>query len=215
MLAAQLRGHLVEGLAEMGEVAFGLPHRHLDVEVAGRDLVGGVDEPPDRRDEPVREIQAEPDRREQHDQRDQREHRGEGDLDARRFFCRAPGTRRPPRLARSAGTRSRADRPRGRRTGCARRGPSSFSTARNTLPSRGMRQSAIGLAAPRRRSSLHGGGRSFERRRLIRSRHGLVAARRSCTTGKPRKVAREVMNSSNQVAGRRRRPAALGRGRPP
>ena len=82
VLAAQLRGHLVEGLAEMGEVALGLAHRHLGVEVAARDLVGGMDEAPDRRDEPVGEIQPEPDRREQHDQRDQREHRGEGDLDA-------------------------------------------------------------------------------------------------------------------------------------
>ena len=48
VLAAQLRGHLVEGLAQMAEIALAPAHGHLDIEVAGRDLVGGVDQPPDR-----------------------------------------------------------------------------------------------------------------------------------------------------------------------
>ena len=50
-----------------------------------RDLVGRVDQPPDRRDQPIGEAQSEPDRREQHDQRDQREHRAR-----RRTGCRLP-----------------------------------------------------------------------------------------------------------------------------
>ena len=121
MLVAQLGGHLVEGFAEMGEVALAAPHRHLDIEIAGRDLVGGVDQPADRRHEPVGEVQAEPDRREQHDQRDQREHRREGDLDADLLLLeRLDRGRRPPR--RSAGTPPPADRPPGPRRGCARYG---------------------------------------------------------------------------------------------
>ncbi len=81
-LAAQLRGHLVEGLAEMGEVTLGTADRHLNVEVPARDLVGGVDHPPDRRDQRVGEAEPEPDRREQQDDGDQPVHRGEGNLDA-------------------------------------------------------------------------------------------------------------------------------------
>ena len=64
----------------MGEVAVGFPGRNPGVEIAGGDLVGGVDEPADRGDEAVGEVQPEPHRREQGDQRDQDEDRGEGDL---------------------------------------------------------------------------------------------------------------------------------------
>src|SRR5262249_56786711 len=35
-LGAQLLRHLVESLAELGEVALALPHRDLDIEIAGR-----------------------------------------------------------------------------------------------------------------------------------------------------------------------------------
>ena len=94
VLAAQLGRHLVEGLAEMGEVALRPPNRHLDVEIAGRDLVGRVDQAADRRDEPVGEVEAEPDRREEDDQRDQREHGREGDLDADLLLLPEPGSRR-------------------------------------------------------------------------------------------------------------------------
>ena len=80
VLAAQLLRHGVEALAEMGEIAVRFPRRHAGVEVAGGDLVGGVDEPADRGDEAVGEVQPEPHRREQRDQRDQDEDRGEGDL---------------------------------------------------------------------------------------------------------------------------------------
>ena len=45
----------------MAEVALALARRHLDVEIAGGDLVGRVDQAADRRNEPVREAQAEPD----------------------------------------------------------------------------------------------------------------------------------------------------------
>ncbi|MEY9184765.1 hypothetical protein ABIA41_006200 [Bradyrhizobium sp. USDA 313] len=34
-LAAQFLRHLVEGLAQLGEIAFRLMHGHLDMEVAG------------------------------------------------------------------------------------------------------------------------------------------------------------------------------------
>ncbi len=81
VLPAQFRRHLVEGLAEMGEVPLPSADRHLDVEIAGRDLVGRVDEAADRRHETIGEVEAEPDRGEKDDQRDQREHRREGDLD--------------------------------------------------------------------------------------------------------------------------------------
>ena len=54
----------------MGEVALPAPHRHLDIEIAGRDQVGGADQPADRRDQPVGEVEPDPHRRQQHDQRD-------------------------------------------------------------------------------------------------------------------------------------------------
>ena len=57
-LRAQLVGHPVEGLAELGEIALRAPHRHLDVEIAGRHDVGGADQAADRRDQPVGEVRA-------------------------------------------------------------------------------------------------------------------------------------------------------------
>ena len=81
-LRAQLVGHPVEGLAELGQIAFGAQHRHLDVEIAGRHDVGGPDQAPDRRHQPVGEVQAEPRRRQQHRERDHRVHQREGKLDA-------------------------------------------------------------------------------------------------------------------------------------
>ena len=82
MLRAQLLRHLVEGLAQLGEIAFGAAHRHLNIEIAGRDHVGGADQTADRRDQPVGEIQPDPGRRQQNDQRNDREHQRERDLDA-------------------------------------------------------------------------------------------------------------------------------------
>ena len=52
------------------------------LQVAGRHIVGGADQPTDRGDQPVGKIQPDPGRGEQHDQRDDREHQREGDLDA-------------------------------------------------------------------------------------------------------------------------------------
>ena len=82
VLRAQLLRHLVEGLAELGEVAFRAADRHLDVQIAGRDDVGGADQAADRRDQPVGEIQPDPGRGQQHDERDDGEHQREGDLNA-------------------------------------------------------------------------------------------------------------------------------------
>ncbi len=64
--------HLVEGLGEARQVALGAAHRHLDEEIAGGDEVGGADQTANRRDQAIGEIDAEPDRREQHGQRDHR-----------------------------------------------------------------------------------------------------------------------------------------------
>ena len=81
-LGAQLLRHLVEGFAELGEVAFGAAHRHLHMEIAGRDDIGGADQPPDRRHQPIGEIQPDPRRGQQNGQRDDGEHQREGDLNA-------------------------------------------------------------------------------------------------------------------------------------
>ena len=81
-LGAQLLRHLVEGLAELGEIAFGAPGRHLDVEIAGRDDLRGADQAADRRNQIIGEIEPDPHRREQHDQRDHRVHQPERDLNA-------------------------------------------------------------------------------------------------------------------------------------
>jgi hypothetical protein len=80
-LLAQLHRHLVEGLAEMAEVAFGAARRHLDVEIAGGDLVGGAYQASNRPDEFVGEGQAHPHRRDQHRQRQHHEDAGESQLD--------------------------------------------------------------------------------------------------------------------------------------
>ena len=80
LLQPQLRGHLVEGLAEMGEIALRSAHGDLNIEIAGRDLISGRDQATDWRDEAIGEGKSEPGRRQQHDQGDQNEHRREGDL---------------------------------------------------------------------------------------------------------------------------------------
>ena len=49
LLLAQFERHLVEGVAEMAEVAFRPARRHLHIEIAGGDLVGRADQPADRR----------------------------------------------------------------------------------------------------------------------------------------------------------------------
>ena len=82
VLGAQLLRHLVEGFAELREIAFRAVHRHLDVQIAGRDDVGGADQAADRRHQPVGEIKPDPCRRQQHDERDDGEHQREGDLNA-------------------------------------------------------------------------------------------------------------------------------------
>ena len=81
-LGAQVVRHAVEGLAELAEIALGFVHRHLHMQIAGRDHIGGVDQAADRRHQPVGEIQPDQHRRQQHDQRDHRIHQTEGDGDA-------------------------------------------------------------------------------------------------------------------------------------
>ena len=55
-------------------------HRHRDVEIAGRDLVGRADQLADRPDQPVGDRDAGPDRRQHDDQRQAEIEQGEGDL---------------------------------------------------------------------------------------------------------------------------------------
>ena len=47
-------------LAELGQIAFGSQHRNLNVKVSGRHDIGGPDQAPDRRHQPVGKIQTEP-----------------------------------------------------------------------------------------------------------------------------------------------------------
>ena len=58
------------------------PGRHLNMQVAGGDLVGGANEPADRSDKPVGPSEAEPDRREQHRQGQHHEHGGKAEFEA-------------------------------------------------------------------------------------------------------------------------------------
>ena len=80
-LAPELLGHVVEGLAEIAEVALRLLGRNADGEVALRHLLGGVDQPPDGRDQPVGKGDAEPDGGEKDDQRDAEIENAERELD--------------------------------------------------------------------------------------------------------------------------------------
>jgi hypothetical protein len=54
----------------------------LHLQISGRDLIGGSDQPADRRDQTIGEIEPDPYRRQQHDQRDHGVHQREGDLHA-------------------------------------------------------------------------------------------------------------------------------------
>ena len=81
-LRAQLGGHAIEGLAELGEIAFRLAHRHAHIEIAGGHDIGGADQAADGRDQHVGEIEPDPDRGEQHGERDDGVHQREGDLHA-------------------------------------------------------------------------------------------------------------------------------------
>ena len=81
-LGAQLLGHLVESLAQLGEVPLGAPRRHLDVKIAGRDNLSRADQAPDRCHEVIGKVQSDPDRGQQHDERNHRVHQSERDLNA-------------------------------------------------------------------------------------------------------------------------------------
>src|ERR1019366_2865759 len=65
----------------MSKIAVGLAHWHLNMKIAGGDLVGRRDQAPDRRDETVGEGKTKPRRGQEHDQGDQDEHGRESDPD--------------------------------------------------------------------------------------------------------------------------------------
>ena len=79
-LRLQLQQHLVEGVAERGDVAVGDAHGHRDVEIAGRHLVGGADQLADRPHQAVGDRDAGPDGGQHDDQRDAEIEQREGDL---------------------------------------------------------------------------------------------------------------------------------------
>ena len=97
-LRFQLQDHLVERVAERGDVAVGRPDRHRYVEIAGRHLVGGADQLANRPDQPVGHGDAGPDRGKHDDQRQAEIEQREGDL--RRRSRSPPGrdTRRCSRV---------------------------------------------------------------------------------------------------------------------
>ena len=67
-------------LVGLGEVAFRGADRHLHEEIAGRNNLCRIDQPADRSNQVIGEIEPDPDRRKQDDQRDHRIHQREGDL---------------------------------------------------------------------------------------------------------------------------------------
>ena len=79
-LRLQLLQHLVEGVAQRGDVAVGSAHRNGNVEIAGRHLVGGADQLADRPHQPVGDGDAGPDRRQHDDQRQAEIEQRKGDL---------------------------------------------------------------------------------------------------------------------------------------
>ncbi len=81
-LGAQLLRHLVEGLAELGEIALRLVHRHLHMQIAGRHDIGRAHQPPDRRNQPIGEIQADQNGGHQDGQSDHGKHQRERYLHA-------------------------------------------------------------------------------------------------------------------------------------
>ena len=83
MLRTQFLRHLVESLAELGEIALRTADRHLHMEISGRDHIGRADQPADRSHQPIGEIEPDPGRGEQNDERDDGEHQRECDLNAK------------------------------------------------------------------------------------------------------------------------------------
>jgi hypothetical protein len=81
-LGPQFVRHLVEGLAEVCEIALGTADRNLHVEIARGNEARGADQATDRGYKVIREIQSDPDRGEQHDQRDDGVDQREGYLHA-------------------------------------------------------------------------------------------------------------------------------------
>ena len=62
-LAVQLRRHQIERAGEPGQIALAALGRHAHIEIAACHLARGADQPPDRRDQPIGEADADPDRR--------------------------------------------------------------------------------------------------------------------------------------------------------
>ena len=82
LLTVDLAGHAIEGTAERADLVVAPGLGDTRRELAGPDPVGGGDEPADRPGDPVGELEAEPDRRQQHQECHHNEDHHEGDLDA-------------------------------------------------------------------------------------------------------------------------------------
>ena len=79
-LGAQFLRHLVEGFAELRQVASRALHRNLDMQIAGRDDIGRAHQAPYRGNQPVGEVQPDQHRSHQDGQRDDGKHQRERHL---------------------------------------------------------------------------------------------------------------------------------------
>ena len=81
-LALQLLGHGVEIHRQAAQIALAAADRQLDFQVALGDVLGGADQPPDRRDEAAGKPDPDPDRRQQRGERDHEVHHAVRELEA-------------------------------------------------------------------------------------------------------------------------------------
>ena len=81
-LALQLLGHGVEIHRQAAQIALAAADRQLDLQVAFGDVLGGADQPPDRRDEAAGKPDPDPDRRQQRGERDHEVHHAVRELEA-------------------------------------------------------------------------------------------------------------------------------------
>ena len=82
-LRGKLAGHAIERARQPGEFVPGRRLRHAHRQIAAAHPFGGMDQPPDRPGDLVGDHQADQHRRQQHEQCDDREDPGEGDLQPR------------------------------------------------------------------------------------------------------------------------------------
>src|ERR1700751_887286 len=82
LLTQQLGRHLVERVSKVAEVSIGTARRHLNMEIAGSNFIGRVNETADGWEKPIGEGQSKPDRREQHGERQHHEYGRKAQLEA-------------------------------------------------------------------------------------------------------------------------------------